>query len=122
MMFEPDDDPLAAIRQHIIDTRPELAHDASLPDRLERAYAHAVVLGFTDGDAIHRFLRYEATAPNFYPAGVWSISAASTVPFFSARKMNRLPMPAPGSSTSARRPTSCSRCTRSSKRCHRYRG
>jgi len=65
-MYEPDGDPLAVICQHIIDTHPELAHDASLPDRLERAYAHAVVLGFTDGDAIHRFLRYEATAPNFY--------------------------------------------------------
>ena len=38
----------------------------ALPDRLERAYAHAVVLGFTDADAIARFLRYEATAPNFY--------------------------------------------------------
>jgi hypothetical protein len=31
-----------------------------------RAYEHAVVLGFTDGDAIARFLRYEASAPNFY--------------------------------------------------------
>lgn len=57
---------LSEIRQTIIDVRPELAHDASLPDRLERAYAHAVVLGFTDLDAIARFLRYEATAPNFY--------------------------------------------------------
>jgi len=57
---------LDQIRQHIIDDRPELAHDASLPDRLERAYAHAVVLGFTDSDAIHQFLRYEASAPNFY--------------------------------------------------------
>ena len=57
---------LSEIRQHIIDTHPELALDASLPDRLERAYAHAVVLGFTEPDAIARFLRYEATAPNFY--------------------------------------------------------
>ena len=57
---------LSEIRQHIIDVHPELAHDASLPDRLERAHAHAVVLGFTDADAIARFLRYEATAPNFY--------------------------------------------------------
>ena len=60
------ENPLAEIRQHIIDINPELAHDASLPDRLERAYAHAVVLGFTELDAIARFLRYEATAPNFY--------------------------------------------------------
>ncbi len=60
------DNLLPEIRQHIIDIHPELACDASLPDRLERAYAHAVVLGFTDLDAIARFLRYEATAPNFY--------------------------------------------------------
>jgi hypothetical protein len=60
------DNLLSDIRQHIIDIHPELACDASLPDRLERAYAHAVVLGFTDADVIVRFLRYEATAPNFY--------------------------------------------------------
>ena len=60
------DNPPAQVLQHIIEAHPELAHDASLPDRLERAYAHAVVLGFTDGEAIARFLRYEATAPNFY--------------------------------------------------------
>jgi hypothetical protein len=65
-MDEPDDNPLAHLRQHIIEAHPELASDASLPDRLERAYAHAVVLGFTDFEAIARFLRYEATAPNFY--------------------------------------------------------
>ena len=65
-MPEPDDNPLAEIRQHIIEVHPELAIDGSLPDRLERAYAHAVVLGFTDANAIARFLRYEATAPNFY--------------------------------------------------------
>ena len=65
-MDEPDDNPLARIRQTIIETNPGLAGDASLPERLERAYAHAVALGFTDGDAIARFLRYEATAPNFY--------------------------------------------------------
>ncbi len=60
------DNPLSDIRQHIIDIHPELAHDASLPDRLERAHAHAVDLGFTDAGAIARFLHYEATAPNFY--------------------------------------------------------
>ena len=60
------DNLLSEVRQTIIGIHPELAHDASLPDRLERAYAHAVVLGFTDLDAIARFLRYEATAPNFY--------------------------------------------------------
>ena len=60
------DNLLSEIRQTIIAIHPELAHDASLPDRLERAYAHAVVLGFTDLEAIARFLRYEATAPNFY--------------------------------------------------------
>jgi hypothetical protein len=65
-MDEPDDNPLTQVHQHIIEAHPELASDASLPERLERAYAHAVVLGFTDGDAIDRFLRYEATAPNFY--------------------------------------------------------
>lgn len=65
-MDEPDDDPLARICQTIIETNPALVGDASLPERLERAYAHAVVLGFTDFEAIARFLRYEATAPNFY--------------------------------------------------------
>jgi hypothetical protein len=65
-MDEPVDNPLARICQTIIETNPGLAGDASLPERLERAYAHAVVLGFTDGAAIARFLRYEATAPNFY--------------------------------------------------------
>jgi hypothetical protein len=60
------DNLLSEIRQTIIDIHPELANDASLPDRLERAHAHAVVLGFTDADVIARFLRYEATAPNFY--------------------------------------------------------
>jgi len=61
-----DDYPFAHIRQQIIETHPELAHDGTLPYRLERAYAHAVELGFTDGDAIARFLQYEAAAPNFY--------------------------------------------------------
>jgi hypothetical protein len=65
-MDEPDDNPLAEVCQHIIETNPGLAGDASLPERLERAYAYAVALGFTDGDAITRFLRYEAIAPNFY--------------------------------------------------------
>jgi hypothetical protein len=65
-MHEPDDNQLAHIRQHVLDTHPELAGDASLPERLERAYAHAVVLGFTDSGAIAQFLRYEASAPNFY--------------------------------------------------------
>lgn len=60
------DNLLPEVRQYIIDIHPELAHDASLPDRLERAHAHAVALGFTDADVIARFLRYEATAPNFY--------------------------------------------------------
>jgi len=53
-------------RQHIIEGHPELAGDATLVERLERAYAYAVVVGFTDFEAIARFLRYEATAPNFY--------------------------------------------------------
>jgi hypothetical protein len=66
IMHEPDDKLLARVRQHIIDAHPALAGDGSLPDRLARAYEHAVVLGFTDGDAIARFLRYEASAPNFY--------------------------------------------------------
>jgi hypothetical protein len=65
-MLEPDDNPLALIREHIIATYPELVADASLRDRLARAYAHAVELGFTDGDAIARFLQYEASAPGFY--------------------------------------------------------
>jgi hypothetical protein len=60
------DNPSEHIVQHIIESHPELADDASLPERLERAYAHGVVLGFTDPEAIARFLRYEATAPNFY--------------------------------------------------------
>jgi hypothetical protein len=65
-MDEPDDNPLAPIRQHIIEAHPELAGDATLAERLERAYAYAMVVGFTDSDAVARFLRYEATAPNFY--------------------------------------------------------
>jgi hypothetical protein len=60
------DNSLADIRQQIIEAHPELAQDGTLRDRLERAYAHAVVLGFTDSDAIARFLRHEATAPDFY--------------------------------------------------------
>jgi|GEM_PF-4791093 len=63
-MLEPDDTPLAHVREHIIATHPELAADTSLRDRLARAYA--VELGFTDGDAIARFLHNEASAPNFY--------------------------------------------------------
>jgi hypothetical protein len=65
-MLEPDDTPLAHVREHIIATHPEVAADAALRDRLARAYAYAVELGFTDGDAIARFLRYDACAPNFY--------------------------------------------------------
>jgi len=65
-MLEPDDTPLAHVREHIIATHPELAADAALRDRLARAYAYAVELGFTDGDAIARFLRYDACAPGFY--------------------------------------------------------
>jgi hypothetical protein len=65
-MLEPDDNPLAHVREHIIATHPELAADAALRDRLARAYAYAVELGFTDGDAIARFLRYDACAPGFY--------------------------------------------------------
>lgn len=65
-MLEPDDNHLAHVREHIIAAHPELAADASLHDRLARAYAYAVERGFTDGDAIARFLHYEASAPNFY--------------------------------------------------------
>ena len=65
-MDEPDDKLFARICQTIIETNPGLAGDATLTERLERAYALAVVLGFTDVEAIARFLRYEATAPNFY--------------------------------------------------------
>jgi hypothetical protein len=69
-MLEPDDNPLAHVHEHIhahiIAAHPELAADAGLRDRLARAYAYAVELGFTDGDAIARFLHYEASAPGFY--------------------------------------------------------
>lgn len=65
-MLEPDDNPLAHVHEHILATHPELAADTSLRDRLARAYAYATELGFTDGDAIARFLHYEASAPNFY--------------------------------------------------------
>ncbi|MCS0580860.1 hypothetical protein NX784_04600 [Massilia pinisoli] len=65
-MLEPDDNPLAHAHEHIIATHPELAADPSLRDRLARAYAYAVALGFTDGDAIARFLQYETSAPGFY--------------------------------------------------------
>ena len=54
------------VYKNIIQEHPELAGDRSLPDRLERAYAYAVDLGFTDGGAITQFLYYEAFAPNFY--------------------------------------------------------
>jgi hypothetical protein len=54
------------VYKNIIKEHPELASDSSLPDRLERAYAHAVGLGFTDGGALTQFLYYEAFAPNFY--------------------------------------------------------
>ena len=52
--------------KNIVQEHPELASDRSLPDRLERAYAHAVALAFTDGGAMSQFLYYEAFAPNFY--------------------------------------------------------
>jgi hypothetical protein len=54
------------VYKNIVKEHPELAGDRSLPDRLERAYAHAVGLGLTDGGAITQFLYYEAFAPNFY--------------------------------------------------------
>jgi len=54
------------VNKNIIQEHPELGGDGSLPDRLERAYARAVDLGFTDGGAITQFLYYEAFAPNFY--------------------------------------------------------
>lgn len=54
------------VYKNIVKEHPALAGDRSLPDRLERAYAHAVDLGFTDGGAITQFLYYEAFAPNFY--------------------------------------------------------
>lgn len=54
------------VHNNLIEAHPELAGDGSLLDRLERAYAHAVVLGFTDSAAIMQFLRYETSAPNFY--------------------------------------------------------
>lgn len=65
-MLEPDDIPLTHVQEHIIATHPELAADTSLRDRLARAYAYAVELGFTDGDAIARFLLNEVSAPGFY--------------------------------------------------------
>lgn len=52
--------------KNIVKEHPELASDRSLADRLERAYAHVVGLGFADGGAITQFLYYEAFAPNFY--------------------------------------------------------
>lgn len=54
------------VYKNIIQEHPGLADDRNLPDRLERAYAHAVALGFTDGGTITQFLYYEAFAPNFY--------------------------------------------------------
>lgn len=57
---------VAEVRQMIVKEYPELAGDRGLRDRLERAYAHAVALGFKDGGAITQFLYYEAFAPNFY--------------------------------------------------------
>ena len=52
--------------RNILKEHPELASDRALQGRLERAYAHAVALGFKDGGAITQFLYYEAFAPNFY--------------------------------------------------------
>jgi hypothetical protein len=57
---------LDEVRKNIVGEYPELGNDRSLKDRIERAYAHAVTLGFTDGGAITQFLYYEAFAPNFY--------------------------------------------------------
>ena len=54
------------VYKNITQEHPELSGDKSLPDRLERAYAHAVALAFTDGGAITQFLSYEAFARNFY--------------------------------------------------------
>lgn len=65
-MAAPDDDQFARLRDDTIAAHPALAGDATLPERLERAYAHALALGFTDAGAIARFLQYEASAPNFY--------------------------------------------------------
>lgn len=65
-MPAPDDDRFAQLRHDVIAAHPALAGDPTLPERLERAYAHALELGFTDTRAIARFLQYEAAAPNFY--------------------------------------------------------
>lgn len=54
------------VRKNIITEYPELAKDATLKARLERAYRNAVELGFLEGPAITQFLYYEAFAPNFY--------------------------------------------------------
>ncbi len=57
---------LAEVCKNIISDFPEFAADQSLADRLERAYKHAVNLGFKDGPAITQFIYYDAFAPDFY--------------------------------------------------------
>ena len=54
------------VHRSIVEDHPELAADRGLYDRLERAYAYAVDIGFQDGGSITQFLYYEAFAPNFY--------------------------------------------------------
>lgn len=57
---------VAEVRKNIISDFPELAADHSLAGRLERAYKHAISLGFKDGPSITQFIYYDAFAPDFY--------------------------------------------------------
>jgi hypothetical protein len=54
------------VRDEIIAEHQELKQDEYLLDRLNRAYDHALTLGFTDIKVITQFLYQEAFAPDFY--------------------------------------------------------
>ena len=62
------------VRKLAIAQQPELAADAGLSDRLERAYRDGRDLGLQQGDAMTQFLYLEALTPGFYrqpPIGAW---------------------------------------------------
>ncbi|WP_321868092.1 hypothetical protein [Paraburkholderia tropica] len=54
------------VRQDLVKENPELANDATLPDRLWRAYVAARQLGVSTDENVAAFLRLEAFSPGFY--------------------------------------------------------
>ena len=57
---------IVEVCQKILEEYSPLVDENGLSARLERAFKHAVSLGFTKGAAITQFLYYEAFAPEFY--------------------------------------------------------